>query len=178
MIGGPELRTERLILRPPSLDDFPRFAETLAHPSSRYVGGPAPELHAWRAFAAMAGAWALTGVAMFSAIERATGLWVGRVGPWTPPGWPGTEIGWTLHPDARGRGFGVEAARAAMDHAVDALGWTDVIHVIDPENHASAALAARLGSTRRGRIALPAPYEDDVVDAWGQTAEQWRARRR
>jgi RimJ/RimL family protein N-acetyltransferase len=178
MIDGPVLQTERLTLRPPAPSDFPRVAETLAHPSSRFVGGPMPEILAWRAFAAMAGAWALTGVAMFSVIDRATGLWLGRVGPWTPPGWPGTEIGWTLHPDARGCGFGVEAATAAMDFAVDRLGWTDVIHVIDPENHASAALAARLGSTRRGPVTLPPPYQDDAVDLWGQTAAQWRARRR
>jgi RimJ/RimL family protein N-acetyltransferase len=103
---------------------------------------------------------------------------MGRVGPWTPPGWPGTEIGWTLHPDARGRGIGVEAARAAMDFACDALGWTDVIHIIDPDNAASAALAARLGSARRGPVALPPPYQDDAVDLWGQTAAEWRARRR
>jgi RimJ/RimL family protein N-acetyltransferase len=178
MIDGPSLHTERLVLRPPVADDFPRFAETLAHPSARFVGGPMPELIAWRAFAAQAGTWALTGVGMFSVIERASGLWLGRVGPWTPPGWPGTEIGWTLHPDARGRGIGVEAATAAMDFACDAQGWTDVIHIIDPDNAASAALAARLGSARRGPVALPPPYQDDAVDLWGQTAAEWRARRR
>ena len=62
----------------------------------------------------MAGAWSLTGVAMFSLIERETGLWLGRIGPWTPLGWPGTEVGWGLHPDAQGKGYGVEAATAGL----------------------------------------------------------------
>jgi hypothetical protein len=38
-------------------------------------------------------------------------------------------------------------------------------------------VARRLGSTllRAGR--LPAPYDAEPVDVWGQTREQWRARR-
>ncbi|WP_010184248.1 GNAT family N-acetyltransferase [Sphingomonas sp. PAMC 26605] len=34
------------------------------------------------------------GFSMFSVIERKTGAWVGRIGPWQPEGWPGTEVGW------------------------------------------------------------------------------------
>lgn len=48
----------------------------------------------------MVGAWELTGVSMFSIIEKASGKWVGRAGPWQPFAWPGTEVGWGLHPDA------------------------------------------------------------------------------
>jgi hypothetical protein len=39
----------------------------------------------------MAGAWAMQGFAMLSVIEKATGRWVGRAGPWQPEGWPGTR---------------------------------------------------------------------------------------
>ena len=55
---------------------------------------------------------------------RMAGLWVGRLGPWTPDGWPGSEVGWGLHPDAQGKGYGLEGATAAIDYAFDALGWT------------------------------------------------------
>jgi RimJ/RimL family protein N-acetyltransferase len=64
-----------------------------------------------------------------------------------------------------------------MDYAVDVLRWDDVIHTIDPDNAGSIALARRLGSTNRGPVSLPAPLEGFRVDAWGQTAAQWRARR-
>lgn len=160
------------------MEDFPRWAEFMAdEQAARFIGGVQSRAAAWRGFMTMAGAWSLTGVAMFSVIDKATGLWVGRLGPWTPDGWPGTEIGWGLHPDAQGKGYGVEATVAAMDYAFDVLGWTDVIHCIDPDNRPSQRLAERLGSANRGPTALPAPFETITVDAWGQTREEWRTNR-
>jgi RimJ/RimL family protein N-acetyltransferase len=92
-------------------------------------------------------------------------------------GWPGTEIGWGIARAFVGKGYAYEAAVATMDYAVDILGWDDVIHTIDPDNAASIALARRLGSTNRGPTALPPPLEGYRVDAWGQSAAAWRARR-
>lgn len=173
------LKTERLILRSTAMGDFPRWAELMADPvASRFIGGPVNAEAAWRGFMTMAGAWSLTGVAMFSVIERDSGRWLGRIGPWTPLGWPGTEVGWGLHPDAQGRGFGLEAATAAIDYAFDVLDWSDVIHCIDPENSASQRLAHALGSANLGPARLPAPFEAFPVDRWGQSREAWHARRR
>lgn len=176
---GPVLETERLTLRPIAMEDFPRWAEMMADPeAARFLGGPQPAEVAWRGFMTMAGAWSLTGVSMFSVIERETGLWLGRIGPWTPLGWPGTEVGWGLHPDAQGRGYGVEAATATLDFAFDVLGWTDVIHCIDPDNTPSQRLAERLGSRNLGPTQLPRPFDAARVDRWGQSRDQWRARPR
>lgn len=177
MTAGPVIETERLILRPTALEDFPRWAEAMADPmAARFIGGVQSPEAAWRGFMTMAGAWSLTGVAMFSLIERDTGLWMGRIGPWRPLGWPGNEVGWGLHPDAMGRGLALEAATAAMDYAFDVLGWDDVIHCIDPENRPSQRLAERLGSTILGEARLPPPFETVICDKWGQTRAQWRAR--
>ncbi|MFC7377942.1 GNAT family N-acetyltransferase [Brevundimonas sp. GCM10030266] len=176
---GPVLQTERLTLRPIALEDFPRWAEMMADPeASRFLGGVTPPAAAWRGFMTMAGAWSLTGVSMFSVIERDTGLWLGRIGPWKPEGWPGTEVGWGLHPDAQGRGYGLEAATAALDYAFDVLGWDDVIHCIDPDNTPSQRLAEGLGAKNRGRTQLPAPLSEFMVDAWGQSRADWKARPR
>ena len=176
---GPVLQTERLTLRPIALEDFPRWAEMMADPvASKFLGGVQPASTAWRGFMSMAGAWSLTGVSMFSLIERDTGRWLGRIGPWTPHGWPGTEVGWGLHPDAQGKGYGVEAATATLDYAFDVLGWTDVIHCIDPDNTPSQRLAERLGSYNQGPTRMPAPFQDLPVDKWGQSRAEWRARRR
>ena len=176
---GPVLETERLTLRPLAMEDFPRWAEMMADPvASKFLGGVQPASTAWRGFMSMAGAWSLTGVSMFSLIERDTGLWLGRIGPWTPHGWPGTEVGWGLHPDAQGKGYGVEAATATLDYAFDVLGWTDVIHCIDPDNTPSQRLAERLGSYNQGPTRMPAPFQDLPVDKWGQSRAEWRARRR
>ncbi len=175
---GPTLETPRLILRPTAPDDFEGWAELMADESSRFVGGPQLRAAAWRGFISMAGAWTLQGFAMFSVVEKSTGRWVGRVGPWVPEGWPGTEVGWGLHPTATGKGYAVEAAEAAIDWAFDALGWTEVIHCIDPDNAASQRVAERLGSMNRGPGRMAPPFENYPVEIWGQTCEQWRARPR
>ena len=171
------IETERLILRPAQLADLDRWAEMMAdEESARYVGGVQPKSLVWRSVMGQAGAWALTGVAMFSVIEKSSGQWLGRVGPWCPYGWPGTEVGWSLHPDAWGKGYASEAARVMMDYAFTTLGWTDVIHCINPSNVRSQRVAGRLGSTLRGPGRLPAPYENDAVEIWGQTRDEWLAR--
>lgn len=176
---GPVLETERLTLRSIAIEDFPRWAEMMADPeASKFLGGVQPAAVAWRGFMTMAGAWSLTGVSMFSLVERATGLWLGRIGPWNPVGWPGTEVGWGLHPDAQGRGYGVEAATATIDYAFDALGWTEVIHTIVQENAPSQRLAERLGSANLGPTRLPPPFQDLPVDKWGQSRADWRSRPR
>lgn len=178
MAIGPTLTTARLVLRPPTQDDFPAFAAMMANAEHvKFIGGALPESMAWRQLAAITGAWSLRGFSMFSVLERDTGQWVGRIGPWMPQGWPGTEVGWGLAPSAMGKGYGVEAATACMDWVVDHLGWTDIIHIIDPANKPSEALAARLGSINLGPTRMPEPMHELQVNAWGQSAQQWRARR-
>ena len=149
----------------------------MADDATRFIGGPQARSQAWRGFMTIAGAWAMSGQSMFAVIEKATGRWIGRVGPWFPDGWPAAEIGWGIVPDAWGKGYAAEASTAAIDWVFDQRGWDDVIHCIDPDNAPSQRVAARLGSVNRGRCQMPAPYEDMVIDAWGQTREEWRARR-
>lgn len=175
---GPTLTTPRLILRPMIASDFDAWALFAADPEvMRFLGGAVPRPVAWRAFAAMAGAWSLYGFAMFSVLERDTGRWVGRLGPWQPDGWPGTEVGWALVRDAWGKGYAIEGATAAIDWAFDTLGWTEVIHTILPDNLASVRVAERLGSTKLRVDRLPPPYGADPIDVWGQSKLAWRARR-
>lgn len=175
---GPTLHTDRLILRPPVLQDFDAWAAFMADPeSARFIGGVQPRAGAWRGFAMMAGAWALQGFAMFSVIERASGKWVGRLGPWQPEGWPGPEIGWGLARSAWGKGYAQEGASATIEWAFDRLGWSEIIHCIDPANEASKALAARLGSRLRGMGRLPAPFDGSSIEIWGQTREEWQQER-
>lgn len=175
---GPSLVTERLILRPPVAEDFEPYAQLMAdETTARYIGGVQLRPVAWRGFMTVAGAWAMTGCSFFTVVERATGQWVGRVGPWQPEGWPGTEVGWSLGSAFQGKGYATEAASAAIDWAFDHLGWTEVIHCIDPANHASQAVAARLGSVNRGPGQMPAPNDALPIDIWGQSRQQWRGRR-
>jgi RimJ/RimL family protein N-acetyltransferase len=175
---GPTLETARLILRPTATEDLDGWAELMADPeAARYIGGVMSRAQAWRAMATMAGSWTLNGFGMFSLIEKDTGAWVGRIGPWAPEGWPGTEVGWSLHPRAQGKGYAVEAAVAAMDFAVEGLGWTRLVHCIDPANLPSIKVARKIGSRFLEVGRLPEPFTDTPVHLWGQTAEGWTARR-
>lgn len=176
-MSGPTLLTPNLLLRPLSGEDFEAWAAFHAEEETmRFLGGVQSRAIAWRGMCAMAGAWSVRGFSMFSVIERATGRWVGRVGPWQPEGWPGREVAWGISRDFAGRGYAHEAAVASIDFAVDVLGWDGVIHTIDPENIRSIRLAQRLGSANQGPSRLPPPLENFRVDAWGQSAAQWRAR--
>ncbi|MBX3689086.1 GNAT family N-acetyltransferase [Dokdonella sp.] len=174
----PRIETPRLLLRLPCSEDFERYAQLHADAEAvRFIGGELLRAPAWRKFLQMPGAWMVQGYAMFSVIDKASGLWLGQCGPWQPEGWPGTEVGWAFHRDAWGKGFAFEAAVATIDWVFDHLGWEEVIHSINPDNRASQALARRLGSVNRGPGRLPPPHEDVRIDLWGQSREDWLARR-
>lgn len=99
------IETARLILRPTAAEDLDGWADLMGDPeASRFIGGPVPRAAAWRSLATMAGSWALHGFGMFSMIEKETGRWIGRTGPWRPEGGPSAEVGWGLLPSAWGRG--------------------------------------------------------------------------
>ena len=81
------LETARLLLRPPCAEDFAAFAAFCADPlPMRHLGGVQAPSVAWRSLATLTGSWHLLGYSMFSVIEKDSGRWVGRVGPWQPHG--------------------------------------------------------------------------------------------
>ncbi|RMH39150.1 MAG: N-acetyltransferase [Alphaproteobacteria bacterium] len=143
----PDIETERLVLRPPSLDDWPGFAAFVASPRSVHVGGPKPEDQAWRAFGHVVGHWVLRDFGAYVVCLKGSSRAIGLVGPWAPVGWPEPEIAWSLWDSAyEGQGIACEAARAARDHAFRTLGWTTAVSYIQPENVRSIRLAERLGA--------------------------------
>ena len=177
-LSGLQLETPRLLLRLPRQADYECWATFAAdEEATRYIGGVMARSPAWRSLAATLGSWHLQGFGMFSVIEKASGRWIGRVGPWQPEGWPGTEVGWSIAREAWGKGYAPEAATASIAWAFDQLGWDEVIHTIDPDNANSKTVAAKLGSTYQRMDRLPEPHHEKPVEVWGQTRAQWQARR-
>jgi len=170
------IETSRLLLRPPRLEDLDAWSEMMRdEPTARFIGGVLERALCWRQLMTMIGSWHALGFGMFSVIEKETGRWLGRLGPWQPEGWPGSEIGWSIVRDCWGRGYAVEGSIAATNWALDTLGWTDVIHSIAPDNAQSQRVAEKLGSRNRGPGRLPPPFEDATIELWGQTRAEWRA---
>src|SRR3546814_2220233 len=86
------IETERLLLRPPRIEDFDGFAELQGDAdAARFIGGSVSRTEAWRRFLWQPGAWLVQGFGMFGVVEKASGLWVGQIGPWKPEGWPGKD---------------------------------------------------------------------------------------
>jgi RimJ/RimL family protein N-acetyltransferase len=166
-INGPIVETERLILRPwRSADIAPNTAMLSDPDTARFITPdrkPVTDaLSGWRNAAIMAGHWALYGAGMFVVEEKSSRLFTGRVGPWFPPSWPGFEVGWGIAKEFRGKGYAVEAARAAIDWAFANFEIAQVIHSIDPMNLASQGVARRVGAVKDGKAEL----FGHVVDLW------------
>jgi RimJ/RimL family protein N-acetyltransferase len=175
---GPTLETERLILRPPGEEGFDGYAALYAdEQAAQYIGGQKDRAQAWRGFAALIGMWHLRSYGFFFVYEKQSGDWVGSIGPHFPEGWPGREVGWSIARTHWHKGYGKEATKAALDFAFNTLNWDQVIHVIDPQNTASAALARTLGSTIVRQIDELAGFGPMKLDIWGQSATDWRKRR-
>jgi RimJ/RimL family protein N-acetyltransferase len=94
--------------------------------------------------------------------SRAEKKYVGRVGPWSPPGWPGFEVGWGITKDFRGKGYALEAARASIDWVFATFETDEIIHCIDRVNTASQGVARRLGARK-----------DREIDLFGHAADVW-----
>ena len=173
-LNDPVIVTERLILRRWREADIEPNTAMLADPATaRFITSDGEAVTdafvGWRNAAIMAGHWALHGFGMFVVEEKHTGRYVGRVGPWSPAGWPGFEVGWGIASDFRGKGYAVEAARASIDWVFARFDLDRIIHCIDRENIASQAVARRLGANIEGEFDL----FGHVADIWATRREAW-----
>lgn len=141
------LLTQRLRLRRPMPADWPAFHDFMMSDRSTAFGGHRDLGKAWRSFAAELGHWDIFGYGMWAVTRQGDDTALGLVGPWTPPDWPETEIGWMiLSAQAEGTGIATEAAQAALTHAFGTLGWQTAVSYIAPSNDRSIRLAEKLGA--------------------------------
>jgi RimJ/RimL family protein N-acetyltransferase len=152
MFDHRHIETERLALRPPTVDDFAEVAAMRREPEVvRFIGGtPASPEESWARLLRYAGHWALLGYGTWIVRERGTARYVGDVGfanlrrSIEPPIGDCPEAGWVLASWAHGRRFATEAV-----HAIHA--WFDehlrqrTACVIDVANAASLRIAASAG---------------------------------
>ena len=176
-VCGPTIETERLILRPWRSSDIAPNAVMLSDPgTARFIaadGKPVTtEIAGWRNAAVISGHWALHGFGMFVVEEKESGSYVGRVGPWSPPGWPGFEVGWGIAREFRGKGYAVEAAAASIDWVFASFETDEIIHCIESVNAPSQRVARRLGAKKDREIDL----FGRPADIWITTRSLWAAR--
>lgn len=174
--AAPTIETARLVLRGWRPDDFEPYAAMLADDeTTRFItarGRGLSEKEAWNETVWLVGHWQIRGYGMFVVEERATGAFLGRVGPLHPPWWPAFEMAWSLAPEARGKGYATEAARAAIGWSFDSFPLDRIVSIIDPRNAASQAVAERLGQRRTEEQFTPFQHACDI---WEIRREDWPA---
>lgn len=166
------ITTDRLTLTPHALGDFADLAAMWRDPQVvRFLGGaPFSEEESWARLLRYAGSWSLLGFGFWAVRASDDGSYIGDVGFLEGrrsgvDGFHGDpEIGWSLNVAAQGKGFASEAVRAAL--AWGATGFDGrfkrTVAMINPDNAASVAVAARCGF----RHFSVARYKDAPTGLW------------
>jgi RimJ/RimL family protein N-acetyltransferase len=151
--GTPVLQTARLTLRGHRRDDLKDCIAMWSNPAvTRYIGGRAftPE-EVWTRVLRYVGHWSMLGFGYWLVSETATGAFVGEVGfanferDLTPSLGEAPEAGWIVTPEARGRGYALEAIGAAHGWINDVFGARRTVCMIDHDNVISQGIAAKCG---------------------------------
>lgn len=179
------LETDRLRLRPLTLDDLPFFVAL--HADDRVArnlgkGRPyaEPEVRDWLAKTM---AWQQReGLGHLGIVLKRDGRLIGRCGlncyevetagdqprafwgrdcaPRGTKTTPILELGYTLHPDTWGQGFATEASRLMRDRAFELRGEERLMSVIRADNAPSIRVAQRNGFAHRGGlVCFDRPFE-------------------
>ena len=143
----PQLETERLTLRLAVELDRARFVELFTDPAfTVFSEGPDDVESANARFDRMLRMADAIPYAKQPVIVRDSGTIVGYTGAGSVvlDGQDRLEWGWRLVPEARGRGYATEAARALLAVA-DRHDDGEMLCLISPDNHASRCVADKVG---------------------------------
>jgi RimJ/RimL family protein N-acetyltransferase len=144
------LETERLVLRPLSLADWPAIYRYMSDPIvTRWLPAGVMDEARAQAFARRNAGRSAKAVAI---IERASGELVGHLDfhPWLGPAT--REIGWAIASGRQGRGYATEAAGALIDFAFTTLHCHRMVATCQPQNTASWRVMEKLGMRREAHF--------------------------
>jgi len=150
--AAPRLATPRLLLRSFEEDDVDAWARIMRDPEvMRYLGDGAryrvkraaagvlarfSDIEARGAVSTLLEHWGKYGFGEWAVEERETRSLIGKVGFIYQADWSAgptrIEIGWSLAPEAWGKGFATEAASSALIYAFDELEIERVISIRRP----------------------------------------------
>jgi RimJ/RimL family protein N-acetyltransferase len=159
-----ELRGPRVRLRPWRDDDLPPFAQMNADPQvMAFFVNPLSREESDSLAHRIRTAVDRDGIGLL-ALQVPGIAFAGFVGMGPAPSFvidvpgiePGSrEIGWRLLRAAWGHGYATEAATLVLRHALDVLGWNQVISFTAQTNLRSQAVMQRIGLSLRGRFDHP-----------------------
>lgn len=179
------IHTERLVIRPMTLDDVANIHARRNNPdAARYQDWEVPySLDRARSLVAhvvelggpVTDEWWMAQVCLHDGTvvgDLAVNLtWEGR----------SAEVGYTFEPASWGRGFATEALSALVDYLFDDVGVTRVWGALDPANPPSARLLERTGFLYEGRTRLSfwkdgEPSDDLIYGMVREDRDAWAGR--
>ncbi|MEM6308884.1 MAG: GNAT family N-acetyltransferase [Pseudomonadota bacterium] len=161
----PRLKTDRLTLRVPGLDDLSLLNQISDEQRNQDL--LAPDI--WDEFLQMTATWVFRGHGWFT-VADATGA-CGLVGLGFEPGDREPELGYLFAAKAHGKGYATEAARAVRDFGRDEAKLPSLVSYIHDGNTASMNVARKLGATRDATSEARLGEEGmQVWRHWGQVS--------
>lgn len=147
------IETERLTMRPVTIDDLPAYCAMLGDPDAFTYSdrGPMQSDEAFTRLCRQVGHWTLLDYGLFAVFEKNSGQFVGEVGFGNfqreiGPEFDGNpEACWTIRKAFQGRGYAQEAAHAALEFTEDRLIATRTVAMVHHENLSSVHIARKLG---------------------------------
>lgn len=143
------IETERLILRPHTMDDVePSYQMNLDEEVSRYTGDGGVQtreaIHR-RIKENVLGDYAKYGFGRFAVILKSENKFLGFSGLKYLPDLDSVDLGYRLRKDYWGKGYATESARASLDFGFNELKLPKIIALALPGNKASTHVMDKLG---------------------------------
>ena len=140
------LTTERLLLRPPTLDDLPAWHTIFLDAERVWYGAPRASLDENREkLLRQIAHHEEHGFAMFSVELLGTGEMIGSAGLQHLDGGPEVEVGYRFLKEHWGRGYATESAAASIAYGFDELALGRIVAVALETNVASRRVLEKCG---------------------------------
>ncbi len=171
-----ELQTERLLLRPPTLDDLDAYVAITTDPAYAVYGArsdPTPDSVAAGLALIVATPWERR--AEFAVVHE--GIVVGRVRLDVDQENQVAELGYGVARERWGRGLASEAARAMVDYGFEAFGLAKVWARVDPRNLSSVRVLEKIGMVCEGVLRSHVMRRGERTDRayFGLLRAEWEA---
>jgi len=142
-------RTERLSLRHFTLNDAPFVLRLLNDPSFlQYIGDRGvrtlEDAENYLRCGPLA-SYVANGHGLDAVVLHEGDICIGMCGIVRRDTLPGPDLGYAFLPEYTGAGLAEEATRAALKHARDALHFSEMLAIVQPDNAASIRLLHKLG---------------------------------
>lgn len=98
--------------------------------------------------------YASNGFGLWMVVLKANNIPIGMCGIVKRHPYPQPDIGFAFLPEYSGKGFATESANATLWYAKTALGFTNIVAIVMPENTKSIQVLEKIGLQLKGSITL------------------------